>query len=215
MPKFVFLENYLLSTRERSVTRSRSAGPAIPLALLSFGSLQADAAQVLSVQVGRDDQRFRIDMHIAIDAAPREVFRALQDYSAMARYNPDLRAVRIEPTSAPDRIRLFSTIHTCVLLFCKTMHQEQLMTATASANGGLLQAELIPQSGAFGGQGQWIVKPCRAQRTSACVDIELVLVPQFWVPPVIGPWLIRHTMYEEAQRSTQGLEQVAQVRVSE
>jgi hypothetical protein len=34
-------------------------------------------------------------------------------------------------------------------------------------------------------------------------------VPVFWVPPVIGPWLIRKKMYEEAQRSSLGLERVA------
>jgi hypothetical protein len=182
---------------------------------MSLASMQTDAAQVLGVQVGRDDQRFRIDMHVAIDAGPVQVFRALQDYAAMPRYNPDLRAVRIEPTSAPNRVRLFTTIHTCVLLFCKTMHQEQLMTAAANATGGHLEAELIPHSGAFSGQGHWLVKPCGAQRPSACLDIQLELVPQFWVPPVIGPWLIRRTMYDEAQRSTQGLEQVAQGRSSE
>jgi len=177
--------------------------------------MQADAAQVLGVQVEQDEQRFRIDMQVAIDAAPLPVFRALQDYAAMPRYNRDLRAVRIEPTSVPNTVRLFTTIHTCVLLFCKTMHQEQLMTATAHATGGLLEAVLIPQSGAFSGQGHWLVKPCEAQRPSACLDIQLELVPQFWVPPLIGPWLIRRTMYEEAERSTRGLEQVARARNGE
>jgi hypothetical protein len=182
---------------------------------MSLASMHSQAAHVLAVQVGRDDQRFHIEMQVALDAAPVPVFRALQDYAAMPRYNPDLRAVHIEPTSAPNRVRLFTTIHTCVLFFCKTMQQEQLMTATAHATGGLLEAELIPHGSAFSGQGHWLVQPCGAQRPSACLDIQLELVPQFWVPPVIGPWLIRRTMYEEAQRSTHGLEQVAQGRSSE
>ena len=221
MPKFEYVENGITQKRVRSMTQPSSPSRSAPfrvglgLALMSLASMQSQAAQVLAVQVGRDDQRFHIDMRVAIDAAPVQVFRALQDYAAMPRYNPDLRAVRTEPTSAPNRVRLFTTIHTCVLLFCKTMHQEQLMTATAQATGGLLEAELIAHSSAFGGQGQWLVKPCGAQRPSACLDIRLELVPQFWVPPVIGPWLIRRTMYEEAQRSTHGLEQVARRRGSE
>jgi hypothetical protein len=219
LPKFKSFENDITEKRVRSMIQTSSGRPApfrsgLSLVLMSLASMQSQAAQVLAVQVGRDDQRFHIDMRVAIDAAPVQVFRALQDYAAMPRYNPDLRAVRIEPTSAPNRVRLFTTIHTCVLLFCKTMHQEQLMTATAHATGGLLEAELIPHSGAFSGQGHWLVQPCEAQR-SACLDIQLELVPQFWVPPVLGPWLIRRTMYEEAQRSTHGLEQVAQGRSSE
>ena len=201
-----------------SVLRQRRSTPLRTcwlLTLASLASMQADAAQVLGVQVSQQETRFRIDMQVAIDAAPPQVFRALQDFAAMPRYNSDLRAVRIEPTTVPNRVRLYTTIHTCVLLFCKTMHQEQVMTATANASGGLLQAELVPQGSAFSGEGHWIVKPCRVGRASSCMDIQLVLVPQFWVPPVIGPWLIRRTLYDEARRSTQGLEQVAQGRISE
>lgn len=185
------------------------------LTLVSLASMQVHAAQVLGVQAKRDQGRFQIDMRIAIDATPPRVFRALQDYAAMPRYNPDLRSVRVEPTTAPNRVRLFTTVHTCVLLFCKTMHQEQIMTATANARGGLLQAELVPQDSAFGGEGHWMVGPCRAEHSPTCVDIQLVLLPQFWVPPLIGPWLIQRTMLDEAQRSTLGLEQVAQGRGGE
>lgn len=192
------------------VTRSQ---PWLLWALITLASIPTPAAEVRAVQVERDDQRFRIDMHIALDARPARVFQALQDYAAMPRYNPDLRSVRIEPSSDPGRVRLFTTIHTCVLFFCKTLHQQQVMTARADRSGGTLRADLIPQGSAFSGQGLWIVKPCRNGRARSCIDLELDLVPQFWVPPVIGPWLVRRTMSDEAQRSTLGLEQLARAGV--
>jgi len=179
-----------------------------PLGLLLCFALPAYAAQVSSVQVTRNGTHFLIGMHIAIDAPAQAVFRALQDYAAMARYNPDLRSVRIEPTSTPDRVRLFTAIHTCVLIFCKTMRQEQIMTATARPDGGVLDAELV--GGDFrGGGGRWTVGPCRTARAVTCVDVRLELVPAFWVPPVIGPWVIRRKMDEEALRTSAGLEQTA------
>ncbi|MGH8198856.1 MAG: SRPBCC family protein [Steroidobacteraceae bacterium] len=162
------------------------------------------------VHVTHYGEGFLIDMHIAIDAPAPAVFRALQDYAAMARYNPDLRGVRVEPTPAPDRMRLFTTVHTCVLIFCKTMHQEQIMTATASADGGTLDAELLPTGGDFKrGRGVWVVKPCPTGRGLTCLDVRIELVPAFWVPPVIGPWVIRRKMDEEAHRSGDGLERTA------
>jgi hypothetical protein len=180
------------------------------LALVGLSTTQTYAAQVLDVQVTRDSARFLIGMHIVIDGAAPEVFLALQDYAAMPRYNHDLRAVRIEATSEPNRVRLFTTAHTCVLLFCKTVHQEQIMTATADASGGILEADLVPEHGAFEGHGRWTVGPCGAQRSPTCMDLRIELLPVFWVPPVIGPWLIRRKMYEEAQRSSVGLEQMVQ-----
>ncbi|MGH8319837.1 MAG: SRPBCC family protein [Steroidobacteraceae bacterium] len=178
--------------------------------VLSWVAIQAHAAQVLDVQVTRDGSRFLINMRIAIDASPPEVFRALQDYSAMTRYNPDLRAVRVESTGVPGRVRLFTTVHACVLVFCKTMHQEQIMTALPGAHGGVLEAELLARGGAFkAGGGRWTVRACPADRSVTCLDAQIELVPAFWVPPVIGPWVIRRMMAEEARRTSAGIEQVA------
>jgi ribosome-associated toxin RatA of RatAB toxin-antitoxin module len=175
---------------------------------LSWVALQAHASQVRDVAVARAGEAFLITMHLVMDAPPPAVFRALQDYAAMARFNPDLQAVRVEPTGADHRVRLFTTIHTCVLVFCKTMHQEQIMTANASSDGGVLDAALV--SGDFkGGHGRWLVKPCPTPSTLTCMDVRIELVPAFWVPPVIGPWVMRRKMDEEARRTSAGLERTA------
>ena len=191
-----------------TLARTRTALRRAPCLLLWIALSAAHAAQVSGVRVTRDGTSFLIDMHIAIDEPPRAVFRALQDYPAMARFNPDLRSVRVQPTGVPDRVRLFTAVRTCVLIFCKMMHQEQIMTATAGADGGTLHADLV--SGDFkGGYGLWIVRPCRANGARSCMDIRIELVPAFWVPPLIGPWVIRRKMEEEARRTSAGLEQTA------
>ena len=176
---------------------------------LSWVAMQAHAAQVLGVRVTRDHGGFLIGMRIAIDAPPPAVFRALQDYSAMMRYNPDLRAVRVQSTGVPGRVRLFTTIHTCVLVFCKTMHQEQIMTAIAGADGGVLEAELLPHGAFKAGSGRWSVQACQSAPSTTCLDARIELVPAFWVPPVIGPWVLRRKMAEEARRTSAGLELMA------
>ena len=177
---------------------------------LSWSAPCAHAAQVLGVRVTRDGERFLIDMRVSIAAPPSAVFRALQDYSAMTRYNPDLRAVRAEPTAVPGRVRLYTTVRTCVLIFCRTMRQEEMMVATTNAQGGVLEAKLLAHGGAFkAGSGRWAVGPCPADRAMTCMNARIELLPAFWVPPVIGPWVIRRKMEEEAYRTSVGLELVA------
>jgi hypothetical protein len=168
------------------------------------------AAQLSHVRVTREGERFLMRMRIALDAPPAAVFAALQDYQAMPRYNPDLRSVRVEPTGRAGRVRLFSTMHACVLFLCRTLRQGQLMTAEPSARGGVLRTQLLPGGGDFKeGRGRFTVKPCRGEDLRTCIDVRLELVPGFWVPPVIGPWAIRSMLYREAKRTAAGLEQVA------
>lgn len=177
---------------------------------LACVALRARAAQVSDVQVTRDDGRFSIGMRIVIDALPPAVFQALQDYPALVHYNPDLLAARAQPTGIPGQVLLFTTVHTCVLVFCKTMHQEQLMTATAGSDGGVLEARLLPHGGAFeSGSGRWSVRACPTAPSTTCLRVRIELVPAFWVPPVLGPWVIRRKMVEEAQRTSAGLEVMA------
>lgn len=170
----------------------------------------AAAGEIRAVQVARRGSHFTILMRLAFAAPPWAVFAALQDYAAMPHYNPDLRSVRVEPTGEPGRIRLFTLVHACVLIFCRTLHQEQIMSATAGAHGGVLRATLVPHGGSFrSGHARWTVRLCRRGREPTCLDARIHLQPAFWVPPLIGPWMLRHKMEQEARRSGRGLEQIA------
>lgn len=85
------------------------------------------------------------------------------------------------------------------------------MTATADAHGGVLRSRLMPQGSDFkAGQGLWRVAPCPAPARSSCVDVRIRMVPAFWVPPLIGPWLIREKMREQAHGASVGLQRLAQ-----
>ena len=84
------------------------------------------------------------------------------------------------------------------------------MTATAGADGGVLEAKLLPRGGAFrAGYGRWTVRACPAAPSTSCLRARIELVPAFWVPPVLGPWVIRRKMAAEARRTSRGLEAVA------
>lgn len=185
--------------------------PAWPMLALLCLAPQAHAARVMSVAVRRQGARFVLGMRLRIDAPPADVFRALQDYAALSRYTPDVRTLHIVRTSRPGRVLLFTTLHACVLFFCKTMLQEQIMTATADPQGGVLRSRLVPQGSDFKeGHGYWTVAPCRAHPASTCVNARLEMVPRFWVPPLIGPWLIRRKLRMQAHDAGVGLQQIAQ-----
>ncbi len=171
---------------------------------------QAHAARLLSVAVHRHGSLFLIGMRLRVAAPPAAVFRALQDYTALPRYTADVRSVRIVQLGPPGRVLLFTLVHACVLFFCKTMHLEQRMTAVPEAHGGVLRSVLLtPGSDFRKGRGRWTVRACPARGAQSCVEVRLRLVPAFWVPPLIGPWLIRRSLREQARRAAAGLQRLA------
>lgn len=170
----------------------------------------ARAAQVLGVHVARRGTTFVIGIRVRIDAPPPDVFAALRDYAALPRYDTALRRVHVEPTADANRVRLFATVHACVLIFCKTMHQEQIMTAVPDADGGELRAVLVSTGGDFhGGHARWTVRPCSAGSALSCLHARIELRPDFWVPPLIGPWILKRKMVDEAHEYANGLEHIA------
>lgn len=192
------------------MTRLRALSWSVGLLACLAAMTVARAAHVLSVEASRHGTTVSVGLRVALNAPAPRIFHALLQYAAMGRYEPDLRALRIESTADPKRVRLFLTLHTCVLLFCKTIRQEQIMTTTTHPDGGVLQAQFVPASGAFDGHGRWVIAPCSAHEGMTCMDVQIDLVPLFWVPPMIGPWLIRKKMYDQALHISTGLEQLAQ-----
>jgi hypothetical protein len=180
------------------------------LAVLAAALHPAAAAQRLAVRVTRHDAQFTIAMRVALPSAPWAVFAALEDYSALPHYNPDIRSVHIEPTDRPARLRVVTTFHACVLFLCRTLRQTALMTATAAAEGGVIRAAIVPEQGDFrSGQARWQVSPCRSGRDATCLQVHMILRPAFWVPPLLGPWILQRKLAEEARRTVNGIKQLA------
>ncbi len=181
------------------------------LLLLLWGTAQTTvAAEVAAIKVTRNGDRFDTHALIVLDASPRAVFEALQDYAQLPSFNPDIRTARVLGKQANGDVQVDTEIHACVAFFCKTVHQEQIMHATPRADGGVVTSRILPRKGDFNRySGRWNVTACGNGRASACMHLDLSFTPDFWVPPVIGPWLIRARMQHDAAASSVGLEKLA------
>ena len=161
----------------------------------------AAAAEVERLELGREGRTYRLDSRFVLGVAPEAAWVVLTDYGGLPALNPSIRKTKVLATDGPSRHRLYARVRLCAYIFCKTLDHVQWMT---QRRPGLLEAEIDPQESDFErGSARWELTPHGA---GARLDLTIEVRPRFWVPPMVGPWLIREALRVQAQRTADGIE---------
>lgn len=162
------------------------------------------AAQIESLKVTQDGARYRTEMRVLLDVPAAAAYAVLTDYTLLARINPQIRQVEVLSGKAPAPARLRTLVRLCVGLLCKQVEQVQDMMQPAATE---LQARVIPEKSdlAYGVADWRFVPEGGHSRLYFNAEIE----PKFWVPPLIGPWLVRRALTHEAITTSTGIEAAA------
>jgi hypothetical protein len=170
-------------------------------------SMPAAAAELQSLQVTHDDDRYRVELEVRLQAPAPAAYAAFTDPASLPLINPSVQKVQVLERPAEDRARLYTEVRVCAVLYCKTLHQVQEMRYAARPDGGTLHAEVLPALSDFAyGRADWSF---RGEGGGTRLHFSAELQPAFWIPPVIGPWLVERSLREEAQRTSAGIERLA------
>ncbi len=164
----------------------------------------AHGAQVLDATADRQGDTYRVDIRARIDAPQAAVRRIVTDYPNLSRLNPAIRSSKVLAAYGPGSSRVRTVTHACVLFFCKDIVQVQDVKVMPD---GEVVATTVPALSDFkSAVARWRLS---RQDDATVMDFSARFVPAFWVPPVIGPWLIRHKLSDEMAQTAQRIEQLA------
>jgi hypothetical protein len=173
-------------------------------ALLLGGALQAGAARIDRLEVHRSGETYRVTLEVRLAAPPERVWAVLTDFHGLARLSPAFREVEVleAPAAGLQRVRTLARL--CVLVFCRDAEQVQDFRRPGP---GVLSALVDPAlSDLREGEAHWRLEPDGA---GTHMHFRARLIPDFWVPPLVGPWAIRRTLLREAETVTDSLERLA------
>jgi ribosome-associated toxin RatA of RatAB toxin-antitoxin module len=154
--------------------------------------LLSRAGGVLDSSVSYEAGVYSLSIEALIDAPAKMVFRLITDYDHLHDINPAIRESRILRTYSPEKYRIRTVTRVCVLFYCRDVTQSQDMVQLP---GYTIEAEILPQDSDFRrGRGQWRLT---AEGDSTVMHFRAELVPDFFMPPLIGPWLIRREMVDQ------------------
>ena len=189
--------------------RSKVLLTAAAALVAGIAAVPAAAFEIQSVDVRHDDgDRYHVAMRVTLDAPATDTYAVFADPARLREVNAAIREVQVLEELAPQLRRVRTRVRACVAFYCRHLQQVQDMRYQPSSEGGRIEAQVLPDRSDFRfGQASWTFAPCPAHRTCLAFDAELE--PAFWVPPLLGPWLIQRKLRDEAIETSRGLERLA------
>jgi hypothetical protein len=177
--------------------------------LLATGLLTlspGNTAELMRLDVSRDKSLISVAAALHIDAPIQGVYERLSDYDGLAQMSQRFREARVESQAPDGSLLIYTRVEGCVWFFCRDVERY----ARLQGNGtDRLEATVQPEGSDFEyGYEQWQLIETSSGTT---VEYSHELRPKFWVPPVIGMWVIERALRSDALTAAQRLEWQASV----
>jgi hypothetical protein len=174
------------------------------LGVVLLAASTAFAMHVLEVGAARHGERYTMAAEVHVRAPPNTVFRLLADYDRWTRLSPAIRQSRELVAFADGRHRVESVTRACVIFFCSEVHQVQDVREFARRR--IIATTLPLRSDLRYGMVRWRIE---ADGTGSRLFVNVELEPNFWVPPLIGPWMIDRAMRQRVMEISSSIERLS------
>ena len=167
----------------------------------------ADAVELRNVDVDRKDGRYFLVSKVWFDVDLVPLYEVFLDYDLSTKFSSFIVESRnLEPDESGQR-GFYIRNEGCVLLFCKSFERKgyveheryTFIRSTADAEASDFHASL--ESWTFEAEGEGTV-----------VEYHFEFEPKFWIPPLIGPYVLRRKLETDSVRALHRIEALAQER---
>jgi hypothetical protein len=170
--------------------------------LMSGGVLSAELRDVV---VEKEDKRYRLTSETRIDASVADLYRVLTDYDLFTEFSSVFVESRNLRAAANGKPRYFTRMEGCMLLFCKSFVRIGELTLTPHNE---IVATADPKQSDFNySRERWLLE---ADGDGVLLKYEFELEPSFWVPPVIGPYVMKRALRAGGADAVDRIEALAQ-----
>jgi len=175
--------------------------------LLLLSSLAVGwAATIRTVQIDLKDGRYLLESDTFLQAPPNAVFRVLTDYDQFARISSVFEESRFVGADDDGTPLVYTRVEGCVWFFCKTMERVERLEFESP---DFISTTAIPERSDFRySRSEWQLSP--EGDTGTRVMYRLEMEPDFWVPPLLGPLIIKRKLVKGGADAVERIEGLAQ-----
>ncbi len=163
----------------------------------------AFAYEIATLDVTHDDGHYTVNFSVWL-AAPAGHVRALStDYANLAQLSDLVAESRVLSISG-NTTRLKLVLRACLLFLCKSVSRVE--DVVAEANGDITTRALPEQSDFRVATERWRIL---AEGSGTRFVYQAELEPDFFIPPIVGPFIMRRVMESELRESAVRFERLA------
>ncbi len=187
--------------------RSIAAGA---LAALTLSVLPAAAAvKINHLALADSAGRYTVVFDVSIHADTYRVRQIMTNYSRLNRLSHLVTQSRVLAVLPGNRERIALTLRGCVLFFCKSVHRVE--DVVDKPNGDIVTKALPSESDFSYAVERWRILP---QAGGTRLEYNATLVPTFFIPPLIGPYIVKAEMRRQLLETARRIETLADGRAS-
>jgi len=177
----------------------RAVGPALLVATLAAG-----AAELTDVDVEYDQDRYRLTSKTYFEAPPSALYRVLTDYDLFTRFSSAFAEARNLEPDEQGRPRFYTRMDGCILMFCVSFDRYGHLELSPEHD---IVAIVDPETSDFKySRERWQLIP---DDEGTLLLYEFEMEPDFWVPPVIGPFVIKRALRSGGRNAVNRIEALA------
>lgn len=187
-----------------SATAMRKARLVFLAIFLSTITHPAFTAEMLHMELWEKDGVYHLRSASIINAPPELIISTLLDYNNFYRLSGGIKETRyLDPD--PDGVPVALTVvESCVLFFCKQITKTERVLHSSN-NEIVLEADPARSDFKYM-HSRWSVNK---KGKSTVLSYDMDMQANFWIPPLIGTWAIKHKLYSSAMNMAHRMEMMA------
>jgi len=169
----------------------------------------ADAAEIVTARVEQTGDRYRVDFVVLIDGRAERLRRIVTDYTRLHELSPAVVSSRLLSGRGGGDARIEVVLRPCVLIvFCKTI--TKVSDSYVEADASRVRYVSVPGLSDFreGRETISMIQVSADGGPRVRFRYNAVLIPGFYVPPLVGPWLIRRAIIKDLETTSRRVERL-------
>ena len=174
------------------------------LVLLLY-STSGQSAELRSVEVNHHDGVYTMVSSVWFDATIDQVYGVFRQWDISSDFSSAIIEAYDMEADEHGRPQFYIRNRGCVLFFCKSFERQGYVEAVPNK---ILRAFTNPETSDFHMCDEsWVFV---AEGGGTIVTYDLRMKPKFWIPPAIGPFLIKRKLKRDGGRAIHRIEAIAQ-----